>query len=310
MAVGTDNNPMKTNLSGILPALVTPFNTDLTLNVKALEQLLERVYSAGVDGVYVCGSTGEGLVLPADLRRQIVDIVVRNSPRGKQVIVHVGAWSFAEAQALARHAGQAGAAAISSLPPAGASFPELLEHYRALAASTGLPLLAYYFPAAGGGPLTHHQLCEICALPGVVGLKYTDYDLFVLSLLARDGNVLFNGRDEVLSAGLLMGAHGGIGSIYNLVPDWFVALYRHARAGRWADARAIQDRINDLLVVLLRFPFLPALKRAISWEGIACGPALRPRIGLTASQESQLREELESVLLDRPVPVVVHRDTP
>jgi N-acetylneuraminate lyase len=219
------------------------------------------------------------------------------------VIVHVGAWSFAETRALAGHAEQAGAAAISSLPPAGASFPELLEHYRALAESTGLPFLAYYFPAAGGGPLSLEQLRQICALPGVAGLKFTDYDLFVLSLLIREGSIVLNGRDEVLSAGLLMGAYGGIGSIYNLVPDWFVDLYRHARAGRWAQARETQDRINDLIAVLLRFPFMPALKRALEWEGIACGAPLRPRIPLTGEQESQLRLALKPVLSDRLVPV-------
>ncbi len=301
---------MKTTLSGILPALVTPLNADQSLNQAGLEKLCERVYTAGVDGLYVCGSTGEGMLLPADTRRKIVEIAIRNSPRGKQVVVHVGAWSFAEALALARHAEQAGAAAISSLPPAGASFAELLEHYRALAAGTALPLLAYYFPAAGSGSLTYEQLLQICAIPGVAGLKFTDYDLFALSLLARGGNIVFNGRDEVLSAGLLMGAHGGIGSIYNLVPEWFVELYRHARACRWTQAREIQDRINDLIAVLLRYPFMPALKCALTWQGIPCGPALRPRIPLTAAQEAHLRVDLQPVLLDldHPRPVVVHSD--
>jgi N-acetylneuraminate lyase len=288
---------MPIHLSGILPALPTPLHPDLTLNVPALEKLLARVYAAGVDGVYVCGSTGEGLLLPAAMRRQILEVVTRNSPPDKQVVVHVGAWSFDEAKALGRDAEAQGAAAISSLPPAGTSFGELLEHYRALAASTGLPFLAYYFPGAGSGPLSCEQLREICALPGVVGLKFTDYDLFILSLLTREGKIVFNGRDEVLSAGLLMGATGGIGSIYNLVPDWFVALYQHARAGRWAESRAIQDRINDLIAVLVSFPFMPAFKLTLAWQGIDCGPALRPRIPLTAEQQSDLRAALEPVLL-------------
>jgi len=299
---------MRANLGGILPALITPLNPDHTLHVKSLEQLLERVYSADVDGVYVCGSTGEGLLLPAHMRRQIVDIAIGNSPRGKHVIVHVGAWSFAEAQALARHAEQAGAAAISSLPPAGASFAEQSEHYRALAAGSGLPFLAYYFPGACGGALTHQQLLEICALPGIAGLKFTDYDLFVLSLLTREGHVVFNGRDEVLAAGLLMGANGGIGSIYNLVPGWFDDLYRLARAGNWAEARARQDRINDLIAVLLRFPFMPALKCAMSWQGVPCGEALRPRMPLTDEQQATLRRELEPVLTGHMIPVVVNSD--
>jgi N-acetylneuraminate lyase len=283
-------------LGGILPALVTPLHSDETLNVEALERLIERVYAGGVDGLYLCGSTGEGMLLPADARRTIVETAVRNSPRGKQIVVHVGACSYHEAMGLAEHAAQAGAVAVSSLPPTGVSYPELLRYYRDLAACTDLPLLAYYFPASTGISLGYDQLAEICALPGVAGLKFTDYDLFVMSLLTRQGKVVFNGRDEVLAAGLLMGANGGIGSIYNLVPSWFVELNRHAQAGRWAEARDVQDRINDLIRVLVSFPFMPALKQAMSWEGIECGAALRPRMPLTPDQAAALRTSLERVL--------------
>jgi N-acetylneuraminate lyase len=281
---------------GILPALVTPLDDSLALNVSALEKLLARVYEAGVDGVYVCGSTGEGLLLPADIRKKVVEVAVRNSPTNKHVVVHVGAWCFAEASELARHSGSSGAAAISALPPQGASFTELLEYYRSLAAITSLPFLAYYFPDAGSGPLSLSQLDAICALPGVAGVKFTDYDLYTLSFLIRSGSVVFNGRDEVLCAGLLMGASGGIGSIYNIRPSWFVELYRHARESRWKEARAVQDRINDLIRILLGFPFMPALKQVMAWEGIECGGAMRPRLPLTQEQQMDLKHLLSSVL--------------
>ena len=280
-------------LGGILPALVTPLHPDETLNTGALEKLLERVYAAGVDGVYLCGNTGEGLLLPASIRKETVEIAVRNSPPDKQVVVHIGASSFPESKHLALDAERSGAAAVSSLPPPGVSFPELLEHYRALASATALPFLAYYFPDAGGTALTLPELEQICALPGVAGLKFTDYDLYSLSMLIRRGALVFNGRDEVLAAGLLLGATGGIGSVYNLVPNWFVELHHHAREGRWAQARAVQDRINDLIRVLTAFPFLPALKKALTWQGIPCGEALRPRRPLTPDQQTSLRKALE-----------------
>ena len=286
---------MNSPFQGILPALVSPLNSDGTVNLSAFEKLIERVYTAGVDGLYVCGSTGEGLLLPVSERRKLAEAAVRNSPEGKTVIVHVGSHSLADSQALARHAGSKGAAGVSSLRPAGSSYEEMLDYYRQLAAVCEVPFLAYYFPAAGGGTLSVEQLEAICALPGVAGLKFTDYDLYTLSLLIREGKIVFNGRDEVLAAGLLMGANGGIGSIYNLVPGWFVELYGHARCGRWAQARAMQDRINDLIRVLLAFPFLPALKCYLGWEGIACGPALGPQARLTDTQEAELRRALTAI---------------
>src|ERR1700730_5587723 len=138
-----------TNLNGILPALVTPLHSDETLNAAALERLLERVYSAGAHGVYLCGNTGEGTSLPPKVRRQVAEVGVRNSPRGKQVVVHAGASSLAEARGLIEHAAKLRVAAVSSLPPAGASYAETIAYYRALAASSDLPFFAYYFPDAG-----------------------------------------------------------------------------------------------------------------------------------------------------------------
>src|SRR5262249_19762948 len=117
-----------------------------------------------------------------------------------------------------------------------------------------------------------------------------------LSLLARQGYTFFNGRDEVLAAGMLMGACGGIGSIYNAAPHWFVELYCHARAGRWAEARQTQDRINQLIQVLLRFPLVPALKRMLGWSGIECGEAVAPRRTLTAAEQQDLRAAVDGCL--------------
>lgn len=286
---------MDTTLAGIFPALVTPLSADGSANIAALEKLLNRVYTAGVDGVYVCGSTGEGVLLDAAERRRIVEAAVRNSPRGKHVIVHVGAWSLDVSEGLARHAESVHASAISCIRPPAVSYGEMLSWYRLLAASTSLPLLAYYFPDSTGESLNADQLTGICELPGVGGLKYTDYDLYTLSLVVRAGHRVFNGRDEVLAAGLLMGACGGIGSIYNAVPESFVELRRLAAAGNWAAARAVQDRINNLIRVLLRYPFLPALKQVLTWEGIECGGVVRPRGGLSAAQESELRTSLAAL---------------
>lgn len=282
-------------LKGILPALVTPLHDDLTLDTAALEKLVEHVYAAGCHGVYVCGSTGEGQLLDAATRCRIVEIVARHTPADRNMIVHVGAWSPQESHELARHAESHGAAAISCLRPQNTTFAETLEHYRALARVTKLPFLAYYFPAQAGGTMSLGELEQLCALPGVAGLKFTDYDLFTLSLLVRQGKTMFHGRDEMLVAGLMMGACGGIGSIYNIVPKWFVDMYDLAGAGRWAEAREIQDRVNDLIRVLVSLPFMPALKRTLTWQGLPCGQALAPRIPLSAQQEASLIASLEAL---------------
>jgi N-acetylneuraminate lyase len=284
-----------TSLKGILPATVTPFDADGRFVPHAFERLLERLYGAAVHGIYVGGTTGEGLLQDIAQRQAIVETAVACTPRDRRVVVHVGASSLEDACALASHAARAGAHAISSLPPLSAqfSFAEVLRYYEVLARRSDLPLVVYYFPDVSKAIGTVDQLDEVCSLPNVVGVKFTDFDLYRMSAVARPGRALFNGRDEVLAAGLLMGADGGIGSFYNLAPDLFVRLYDAAVAGRWDEARALQQRINVLIRITLEFPLFPAVKQMLAWSGVDCGVCLPPRAPLTDDQQRDLRTRLQ-----------------
>src|SRR5439155_23822668 len=100
----------------------------------AMERLIARLYAADVDGLYVCGQTGEGLAQSVKMRKAALETAAACSPAGKIVIAHVGAARVEDAIDLARHAASQGVAAISSLPPTGPfSFEEIREYYATLA---------------------------------------------------------------------------------------------------------------------------------------------------------------------------------
>ena len=277
---------------GILPAVVTPFDTEKKFCAPAFEALLEALFATGVHGVYVCGHTGEGLLQPVEQRKRVAEVAARCAPRGKQVIVHVGAPRVEDAIELARDAYRAGAHAVSSLPPGGASLEQIRNYYRSLAEGSELPLIVYYFPeicpAISGAEVLH----ELLGIPNVIGLKFTDFNLFQLAMLRRSGAIVFNGRDEVLVAGLLMGASGGIGSFYNLVPELFLQVWELSRRHCWEEARAVQGRINELIEITLRFPIFPAIKKILSWSGLNCGECLPPHRSLTKQAEADLHRLL------------------
>ena len=281
-------------MHGILPATVTPFDEAGRFAPAVFGRLLERLYRAGVHGIYVCGSTGEGMLQSREQRQAVVETAMACTPRDRTVIVHVGAASVDEAVALAAHAAKAGAHAISSLPPSSGqfSFPDLRRYYEALAGATDLPLLVYYFPDVAPAISTAEQLEALCALPNVIGVKFTDFDLFRMANLAQPGRCLFNGRDEVLAAGLLMGADGGIGTFYNLLPELFVEIYDAATSGRWDAATTAQGRVNTLIRIALGFPLFPAVKQMLAWSGLDCGACLPPRARLDQEQQDRLREAL------------------
>ena len=282
-----------TPISGILPAIITPFDEHENFNPKAYEKLIEHLYSQGINGLYVNGQTGEGLLQPVAQRKQSAEVALRCSPKGKSVIVHVGAYRTADALELARHASSIGAHAVASLPPLGAySFIEIKAFYQALAAVSELPVLVYYFPAVSPAIQAAAQVLELLDIPNVIGLKFTDFDLYKMARMKQRGCVLFNGHDEVLIAGLLMGADGGIGSFYNLAPELFVQAYNECKSGEWSRAQQTQQRINELIEIGLRFPMVPAMKTILRWKGIDCGQCLQPRRALTAQEEQDLRAAL------------------
>lgn len=284
-----------TAFRGILPALVTPFDEDDRFNPSALEQLLEHLYAADVHGVYVCGSTGEGWQQSLAQRKHVAEVAVKSSPPGKLVVVHVGAASTSDAIELIKHASRTGARAVSSLPPFGNySFDEVKAYYGSLAEASDIPLLLYYFPALNSVISSTDQIIELCQLPNVIGLKFTAYDLFKLATLKESGAVVFNGYDEVLVAGLLMGADGGIGTIYSIVPRLFMQVYRLAQNSQWEEARRVQQRINELIRILVRYPLFPATKMLLKSMGIDCGRCLSPRRALTTAEETQLRGDIEA----------------
>ena len=248
--------------NGILPAVVTTLDGEERFTPGPFERLLDSFYRQDCNGVYVCGQTGEGLLQSPAQRKKVAEVAVRASPKEKSVIVHVGAHNTRETIELARHAASIGAAAVASLPPSGKySFAEIREFYSALSAASGVPLFVYYFPEMYPQVSGLNHLFQLLDIPNVAGLKFTNFNLYELSLCASSGKTIFNGHDEVMTAGLLMGAHGGIGTFYNLVPDLLVRIWNLTREGKWDEAMLVQTRLNSLIRQVLAYPMMPAIKK-------------------------------------------------
>lgn len=265
---------MPHSLAGLYPAFLTPLDRDHQINEQVATSMLHALLATGMDGVYVAGSTGEGMRLPVATRERLVEAVHAAMPARKRLLVHVGAPDPQDAFRLAEHAARLGAHAISSLPPAGAA-ADIYRFYVELARRSPLPLILYYFPKAAPHAFTDpQQLIDVCDLPNVAGVKFTDFNTHLMQRLVKRGKLVFNGYDEALAAGLLMGAQGGIGSTYNAMPEAYLRLYRSAQAGEWEKVRAEQWNINAVIDELVSRPFFPALRAVVRARGFDCGPLM------------------------------------
>ena len=275
-------------IRGILPALLTPMSVDGTaVNYETLPALVEFLLANGADGFFVCGGSGEGLLLSLEERRRVLETVVDQVQGRAAIIAHIGALATQDAQALAAHAETLNVDAVAAVPPVYFRVDDdaLYEHYRLIAAAAPhTPLWVYQIPSATGVNINVDKMRRLLEIDTVSGIKYSSYDLYDMAnilALPQEVNVL-SGFDEVLVAALSMGAHGAIGSTYNVMPATFSRIYRAARSGDWATAQALQQRANRVIQALLTVPLISGMKAILSDRGYPCGGARRPLPSLDA----------------------------
>ena len=290
------------HLTGALAALVTPYDAAGRLDPAVLRTLVDFQIARGLRGFLLAGSTGEGLLLNLQERRALAEAAVRAVDRRVPLIVHVGAPATQDALDLARHAAQVGADAVASIPPIyyRGGREDVVRYYRELAEAVAVPVYAYHIPSATGVPLYREIMRELAPIPNLAGLKFTDTNLDELHYLKTEIRPQLNvvyGSDETLAAGLLMGADGGVGSTYNIMPGVYAAICAGAEGGQWDEARRLQHGATRVIHVLKRFGVFPALKAVLNRSGFAVGACRAPIEPLRGSPEA-LMEALRQVGYD------------
>ena len=286
--------------SGIMPALLTPIREDGTFLRDAAERMIDYELKSPIKGFYINGATGEGPVLCERTRMDMTEVAVEKTRGRGWIIDHVGAPDSMSALRLAKHAARCGCDAISSVLP---NFyfkygtPEILDYYKRLADAAGLPVVVYANGLMTQNPVDFMR--EVMEIDGVIGVKYTIYDYFdmhrICELNGGDINVL-NGPDEMLLCGLAMGADGGIGTTYNIMPDWFCSLYDAFRAGDLSRAQQLQFRINRVIEVLRRQPsIIAATKEVFRYRGIDVGPAAYPAYRYSAEASAVMQRQMREL---------------
>jgi len=132
----------------------------------------------------------------------------------------------------------------------------------------------------------------------MIGLKWTSYDYFTMHRIKelRSGNInVINGPDECLLCGLAMGADGGIGATYNVMPKLFSQIYCSFRAGDLDTARAAQYKANKLIEILLKFGVVCGIKDILTMLGYDCGYQVYPQKRFTDEERAAFRAELETI---------------
>ncbi len=275
-------------LNGIMVPLVTPFDTAGDLASESARGLIERHLEVGVTGFYIGGSSGEGFLQSVAERCEFMKFV-SNVVDGRAIMIaQVGALSARDAHTLASFAAESNYDVVSSTPPFYFNYTEneIVAYYSDLAELSDLPVLLYNVPGTTGCNLSTDAQIRMLNISNVIGSKHTDTNFLSAERLMRavPGAKIFNGPDEMLTAGLAMGMAGGIGSTYNLMPRHYVDIYKHVLRGDLVAARASQAIVNDLIFELLRISpgVIPGIKLGLGILGYDVGGPRKPFQAITA----------------------------
>jgi 4-hydroxy-tetrahydrodipicolinate synthase len=283
-------------IKGIIPAMVTPFNEDESLNEAALRELVDYLIDGGVQGLFPTGSQGEFYALTPDERQRIWEVVIDQTQGRVPVYAGTGAVTTREVIDLNRRAEAAGVDAVSVLTPffISPTQEELYRHYVAIADATGLPVILYSNPGRTGNlTLSTDLVARLADHPNIVGIKDSSGDLtMTIEYIRRTGEdfTVLLGRDTLIYAGLVHGARGSITATANVAPSLVVEIYKAFIEGDLDRALDAQQRLAPLRLAFGLGTFPVVVKEALAMVGIPAGPARGPVATMAPEQVEKLRQ--------------------
>ena len=285
----------------LIAATHTPMDASGEINFAAVPKMVDFVLGQGADGLFLCGSTGEFPSLSTEERMEVTQAFFESAKGRAPIYVHVGHSNLQEARALAAHAAKIGVDAIAAAPPSyfrPTPLEALVDSLVYIAqGAPDMPLYYYHIPPLTGVNFRMAEFLERADkhLPSLAGIKFSSAELddLVASIHYGDGRytILF-GCDEMLLAGLAMGAAGAVGSTYNFFGPQYRSMLEAFNDGRLEDAQQFQLEVTRKVHQILKFGGANAIKAAMSILGVDVGP---PRLPLKALNETQ-RKELERLL--------------
>lgn len=299
-----------TTFSGIVPPIVTPLTIDGDVDTKSLERLLSMQIDAGVDGLFILGSSGEVGYLTDAQRAQVVQTAIGHVGGQLPVLVGVNDMTTNRVIAVAEQAREAGADAIVATAPfyAITNAEETATHFRSIHAAVDLPLFAYDVPVRVHSKLSPAMLVELGREGVIAGVKDSSGDDVSFRMLLRqsvglENFAVFTGHEVVVDGCLLMGASGAVPGLANVDPHGYVRLWRAAQAGDWAAAKVEQDRLTDLFSIVeaptpgrvsAGAAGLGAFKTALALRGVISSNTMcAPMLSLDESETATIKVILE-----------------
>lgn len=285
--------------TGLCTALVTPFRGD-GVNYEMLERLILRQIDAGVDAIVLAGTTGESPTLTDAEKLEIFRVGVNTAAGRTKIIAGTGSNSTAKAVDLSAKAARMGVDAILAVTPYynKSTQPGLIQYYTAVAAASGLPVIAYNVPSRTGVDIRVDTCRKLAKIPGIAGIKEASGDISKIGrILAACGEALpvYSGNDDQTVPIMALGGAGVISVASNVVPVPMKELTDACLGGEYPKAAAIQRKLLKLMDLMFCQVNPIPVKAAIQLLGFDCGSCRPPLDDLPDEDVQKLRGCLDEL---------------
>lgn len=241
---------------GIIPAFYACYDKYGNVSPERVRDLTQYYINKGVKGLYINGSSGECIYLSVSERKLIIENVMTVAKGKLTVINHVACNNTRDSVELAKHSEEVGVDAIASIPPIYFHLPEysIAAYWNSIsAAAPNTDFVIYNIPQLSGTTLTMSLFAEMMKNPKVVAVKNSSMPTQDIQMFKAAGKaakcefVVFNGPDEQFVAGRAIGADGGIGGTYGVMPELFLKLNELIVAGKREKSTELQYDINEII---------------------------------------------------------------
>lgn len=242
-----------TKYQGLIPALYACYDDNGAVSPERVEAFTEYLIQKGVKGLYVGGSSGECIYQSVADRKLVLEHVMKVAKGRITIIAHVACNNTADSMELAAHAESLGVDAIAAIPTIYFRLPEhaIAQYWNDISsAAPNTEFIIYNIPQLAGVSLTLPLLREMLKNPNVVGVKNSSMPVQDIQMFKMEGGkdfVVFNGPDEQLISGMVIGADGGIGGTYGVMPELYLKILELVKEAKIAEAQEIQYAADAII---------------------------------------------------------------
>jgi 4-hydroxy-tetrahydrodipicolinate synthase len=291
-------------LGEVLTAIVTPFDEDGRVDVASFRRLASHLVDNGSDGLVVTGSTGESPTLTDDERFALYEAAVDEVGDRATVIAGTGTYSTAHSVHLTERTHKLGVDGFLVVTPYYNKPPPrgIVEHFKAVAAVSDKPIVAYNIPARVVLNVEPETMAELAEIPTVTAVKQANADLEQAQrILAETDLELYAGDDDLVLPFLELGGTGGVCVHTHVVGPQVKELIRLFRAGDEEGAKRLEQETRPALDLLKVVVNPIAIKAALNLLGHEVGGLRLPLVEANESERAQVRDCLERLGLLQPV---------